>query len=50
MGLVTLACISCVNGMQLREFMRMIKRDDTKMEEDSGGKQLFCVVCGELNN
>ena len=49
MGLVTLACVSCVTGIQLEKKLRMIKCDDTKMEDDAITR-LFCVTCGDLDN
>ena len=48
MGLVTLAYVSCVTGMQLKKKLRVIKRDDTKMEDDAITR-LFCVTCGDLD-
>ena len=48
MGLVTLACVSCVTGIQLEKKLRMIKCDDTKMEDDAITR-LFCVTCEDLD-
>ena len=48
MGLVTLACVSCVAGMQLEKKLHVIKLDDIKMEDDEITR-LFCVTCGDLD-
>ena len=49
MGLVTLAYVSCVAGMQLKNKLRVIKRDMAKMEDDVRSKRLFCVACGDVD-
>ena len=48
MGLVTLSCVRCVTGMQLKKKLRVIKHDDTKMEDDVITR-LFWVTCGDLD-